>query len=148
MNGDAADAIPAGLIISHGHFLRRDAFRRTITAGTSISTGQPLAAISWDAALHALEAGLLACAYSGHAILRIAASLGDSAIPVYLRTVLGTLDTRNIALVTTAHHHRQRLSPAAPRGGLALITAAAPVAGLDPICRPPRDPLRPADLVT
>jgi hypothetical protein len=48
---DAADGIPAdvaaaGLIISHGHFLHRDAFRRTITAGTSISTGQPLAVIS------------------------------------------------------------------------------------------------------
>jgi hypothetical protein len=59
---DAADGIPADTaaarpIISHGHFLHRDAFRRTITAGTSISTGQPLAAISWDAALHALEAG-------------------------------------------------------------------------------------------
>ena len=92
----------AGLIISHGHFLHRDAFHRTITAGTSISTGQPLAAISWDAALHALEAGLLACASSEQAISRIAASLGDPAIPVYLRTVPGTLDTRNIALVTTA----------------------------------------------
>jgi hypothetical protein len=104
---DAADGIPAdaaaaALIISHGHFLRRDAFRRTITAGTSISTGQPLAAISWDAALHALEAGLLPCASSEQAILRIAASLGDPAIPVRLRTVLGNLDTRNITLVTTA----------------------------------------------
>jgi hypothetical protein len=51
---DAADGIPAdtaaaGLIISHGHFLHRDAFRRAITAGASICTGQPLAAISWDA---------------------------------------------------------------------------------------------------
>ncbi len=105
---DAADGIPAdtaaaGLIISHGHFLHRDAFRRTITAGTSISTsistGQPLAATSWDAALHALEAGLLPCASSGQAIPRIAASLGDPAIPVRLRTVPGT---RNITLVTTA----------------------------------------------
>ena len=34
--------------------------------------------------------------------MRIAASLGDPAIPVYLRAVLGALDTRNIALVTTA----------------------------------------------
>ena len=104
---DTAAGLPAataaaGLIISHGHFLDRDAFRRTITAGTSICTGQPLATISWDAALHALEAGLLPCASSEQAILRIAASLGDPAIPVYLRTVLGTLDTRNIALVTTA----------------------------------------------
>jgi hypothetical protein len=101
---DAADGIPAdtaaaGLIISHGHFLHRGAFRRTITAGTSISTGQPLAAISWDAALHA---GLLPCASSGQAILRIAASLGDPAIPVHLRTVLGNPGTRNITLVAIA----------------------------------------------
>jgi hypothetical protein len=102
---DAADGIPAdtaaaGLIISHGHFLHRDAFRRTITA--SISTGQPLAVISWGAALHALEGGLLPCASSEQAILRIAASLGDPAIPVCLRTVLGNLDTRTITLVATA----------------------------------------------
>jgi hypothetical protein len=103
---DGADGIQAdaaaGLIISHGHFLHRDAFRRTITAGTSISTGQPLAVISWDAALHALEGGLLPCASSEQAILRIAASLGDPAIPVHLRAVLGNLDTRTITLVATA----------------------------------------------
>jgi hypothetical protein len=100
--GIHADTAAAELIISHGHFLHRDAFRRTITAGTSICTGQPLAAIDWDTALHALETGLPPCASSEQAILRIAASLGDPAIPVRLRTVLGTLDTRNIALVTTA----------------------------------------------
>ena len=104
---DAADGIPAdvaaaGLIISHGHFLHRDAFRRTITASTSISTGQPLAAIGWDAALHALEDGLLPCASSEQAILRIAASLGDPAIPVCLRTVLGNLDPCTITMVATA----------------------------------------------
>jgi hypothetical protein len=104
---DAADGIPAdvaaaGLIISHGHFLHRGAFRRTITASTSISTGQPLAVIGWDAALHALQGGLLPCASSEQAILRIAASLGDPAIPVRLRTVLGNLDTRTITLVAAA----------------------------------------------
>ena len=96
---DTADGIPAdtaaaGLIISHGHFLHRDAFRRTITASTSISTGQPLAAISWDAALHALEGGLLPCASSEQAILRIAASLGDPAISVRLRMPVDTSATR------------------------------------------------------
>jgi hypothetical protein len=35
-------------------------------------------------------------------VLRIAASLGDDDIPVRLRSVLGGLDRRNIALVTTA----------------------------------------------
>ena len=104
---DAADGIPAdtaaaGLIISHGHFLHRDAFRRTITASTSISTGQPLAVISWGAALHALEGGLLPCASSEQAILRIAASLGDPAIPLRLRTDPGNLDTGTIPLVATA----------------------------------------------
>ena len=104
---DAADGIlagtaAAGLIISHGHFLHRDAFRRIITAGTSISTGQPLATIGWDAALRALDAGQMPCASSEQAILRIAASLGDPAIGVRLRTVPGNLDRRNITLVTDA----------------------------------------------
>jgi hypothetical protein len=104
---DAASGIPAGtaatgLVISHGHFLHRQAFRRVITAGPGISTGQPLAAISWQAALHALEDGLLPCASSEQAVLRIAASPGDPAIPVHLRAVLGNLDPRNITLVTGA----------------------------------------------
>ena len=101
-DGIHADVAAAGLIISHGQFLLRDAFRRAITAGVSICTGQPLAAISWDAALRALDAGLLPCASSEQAILRIAASLGDPAIPVHLRTVPGNLDTRNITLVAAA----------------------------------------------
>ena len=104
---DAADGIPAdvaaaGLIISHGHFLHRDAFRRIIRAGTSISTGRPLATIGWDAALRALDAAQMPCASSEQAILRIAASLGDPAIPVRLRAVLGNLDTRTITLVAAA----------------------------------------------
>ena len=104
---DAADGILAGtatvkLIISHENFLHRDAFRRIIRAGTSISTGQPLAVIGWDAALRALEAGQMPCASSERAILRIAASLGDPEIPVRLRTVPGNLDTRNITLTTNA----------------------------------------------
>ena len=101
-DGILADTAAAGLIISHENFLHREAFRRIISTGASISTGRPLAVIGWDAALHALEAGLLPCASSEQAILRIAASLGDPAIPVRLRTVLGTLDTRTITLVATA----------------------------------------------
>lgn len=104
---DAADGILAGtaavqLIISHENFLHHRAFRRIINAGTSISTGQPLATIGWDAALRALDTGLMPCASSDQAILRIAASPGNPAIPVHLRTVLGNLDTLNITLVTDA----------------------------------------------
>lgn len=101
-SGIPADTAAAGLIISHGCFLHRAAFRRVITAGPGISTGRPLAVISWPGALHALENGLLPCASSEQAILRIAASLGDPAIPVHLRAVLGNLDPRNITLVTDA----------------------------------------------
>jgi hypothetical protein len=150
---DAADGIPAdaaaaGLIISHGRFLHRDAFRRTITAGTSISTGQPLAAISWDAALHALESGLLPCTSSGQAILRIAASLGDPAIPVRLRTVPGQSRHPHHHAGRHRDHHRQRLNSAASPGGPARYSAAAPT------CWPSIDlpaapgPFQPADLVT
>jgi hypothetical protein len=101
-SGIPADTAATGLIISHGHFLHRQEFRRVITAGTSISTGQPLAVISWQAALHALQDGLLPCASSEQAVLRIAASLGDPAVPVHLRAVLGNLDPRNIILVADA----------------------------------------------
>jgi hypothetical protein len=101
-DGILADTAAVKLIISHENFLHRDAFRRIIRAGTSISTGQPLAVIGWDAAPCALQAGQMPCASSEQAILRIAASLGDPAIPVRLRTVLGNLDTRNITLVADA----------------------------------------------
>jgi hypothetical protein len=101
-DGILADTAAVQLIISHQNFLHRDAFRRVIHAGTSISTSQPLAVIGWDAALRALDAGLMPCASSEQAILRIAASLGDPEIPVRLRAVLGNLDTRNISLVTDA----------------------------------------------
>jgi hypothetical protein len=101
-DGILADTAAVKLIISHKNFLPRDAFRRLIRAGTSISTGQPLAVIGWDAALCALETGQMPCASSEQATLRIAASLGDPEIPVRLRTVLGNLDTRNITLVAAA----------------------------------------------
>ena len=101
-SGILADTAAVKLIISHENFLHRDAFRRIISTGTSISTGQPLATIGWDAALRALDAGQMPCASSEQAILRIAASSGDPAIGVRLRTVPGNLDRRNITLVTDA----------------------------------------------
>ncbi len=115
----AADGILAGtaavkLIISHENFLHRDAFRRVIRAGTSISTGQPLAVIGWDAALCALDAGQMPCASSEQAILRIAASLGDPAIAVRLRTVPGQPGPPQHHPGHRRHHHRQRLTHQLP----------------------------------
>jgi hypothetical protein len=100
--GICADAAAVGLICSHGHFLDQPGFRRIIAAGSSACSGEPVAVIRWRAAVHALEHGLLPCSTSEAAILRIAASLGDDAVGVHLRSVLAGLDSRNIALVTAA----------------------------------------------
>jgi hypothetical protein len=100
--GICADIAAVMLIDRHGHFLHDPAFRRIIAAGSSVTTGQPLAVIRWTAAITALETGQLACCSSGQAILRIAASLADPHITVNLRENLGNLDARNIALVTDA----------------------------------------------
>jgi hypothetical protein len=100
--GICADVAAVMLIDRHGHFLHEPAFRRIIAAGSSITTGQPLAVIRWKAAIHALDSGQLPCTGSEQAILRIAASLADPGIAVNLRDNLGSLDRRNIALVTDA----------------------------------------------
>ena len=90
------------LINAHGYFLHQPGFRRIIAAGSSIWSGEPVAVIRWRAAVHALDTGLLPCPAPEAAVLRIAASLGDDAVGVHLRSVLGGLDSRNIALVTGA----------------------------------------------
>lgn len=101
-DGLCADVAAVMLIDRHGHFLHQPAFRRLIAAGSSITTGQPLAVIRWNAAIHALESGQLPCSSSEQGVLRIAASLADPGIAVRLRENLGNLDARNIALVTDA----------------------------------------------
>src|ERR1700758_2335969 len=87
--GICADVAAVMLIDRHGHFLHDPAFRRIIAAGSSITTGQPLAVIRWHAAVHALQAGQLPCSSSEQSILRIAASLADPGIAVRLRENLG-----------------------------------------------------------
>jgi hypothetical protein len=53
-------------------------------------------------AVHALEAGLLPCSRTEAAVLKVAASIGDDANGVHLRTLIGSLDYRNITPVTNA----------------------------------------------
>ncbi|MGH3267968.1 MAG: hypothetical protein ACRDN1_02695 [Trebonia sp.] len=100
--GMLADMAAADLIIAHGRFLDDPAFRRIIAAGSSITTGQPLAVIRWNAAVHCLETGRLPCSGSEAAVLKIAASLAEPGITISLRDCLGNLDPRTIALVTSA----------------------------------------------
>jgi len=99
--GMLPDMAAAGLIIALGHFLHDPAFRRIIAAGASVTDGQPFAVIRWNAAITALENGYLACTGSERAVLLIAASLAEG-VPVSLRDCLGSLDRRNITLVTSA----------------------------------------------
>ena len=99
--GMLPDMAAADLIIAHGHFLHDPAFRRIIAAGSSVTDGQPFAVIRWNAALWALENGRLPCSGSERAVLLIAASLAEG-VPVSLRDCLGSLDRRNITLVTDA----------------------------------------------
>ena len=100
--GMLADMAAVDLICRHGRFLGDPAFRRIIAAGSSITTGQPLAVIRWNAAVHALQTGHLPCSGSEQAILKIAASLAEPGIAISLRDCLGNLDQRNITLVTAA----------------------------------------------
>ena len=99
--GMLCDTAAADLIIAHGHFLHDPAFRRIIAAGASVTDGQPFAVIRWNAAVTALATGHLPCTGSERAVLLIAASLAEG-IPVSLRENLGSLDRRNITLVTDA----------------------------------------------
>jgi hypothetical protein len=99
--GMLPDMAAADLIIGHGHFLHDPAFRRIIAAGSSVTDGQPFAVIRWNAALFALENGHLPCSGSERAVLLIAASLAEG-VPVSLRDCPGSLDRRNITLVTDA----------------------------------------------
>jgi hypothetical protein len=97
-----ADTAATDLIIAHGRFLDDPAFRRIIAAGASVADGQPFAIIRWNAAVTALETGHLPCSASERSILLIAASLAEPGIMISLGECLGSLDRRNIALVTDA----------------------------------------------
>ena len=100
--GMLADTAAADLITAHGRFLDDPAFRRITAAGSSVADGQPFAVIRWNAAVWALDNGHLPCSTSERAVLLIAASLAEPGITVSLRECLGSLDRRNIALVTAA----------------------------------------------
>jgi len=100
--GLLSSAAAAELITAHRTWLTREDFVTShIHAGTR-HDGHPYAWTDWQSAVTALDARRLGCTGSEAAILRIAASLGDPAIPVHLARVLGSLDHHNIQFVTTA----------------------------------------------
>jgi hypothetical protein len=94
----------ADLLIRHGSFLARSDFTgRFISHGTS-TDGTTMAAIDWDAAITALNAGELPCSGGGHQILQLAASLG-AGIPVSLSDAITGLGRRNLSHLLAAIRH-------------------------------------------
>ena len=100
--GLTSDTAAAELIAAHHTWLARTDFTTShLHAGTR-HDGHHYAWIDWQTAITALDTRQLSCTSTEAAILRIAASLADPAIPVHLARVLGSPDHHNINLVTTA----------------------------------------------
>jgi hypothetical protein len=88
-----------GLIIAHATWLtRHDDF------GHFIHHGAGTAAIDWEAAIGALQAGRLPCSAGERRMLRLAASLADD-VPVSLGEAVTGIDDRNVDLLLTAIGH-------------------------------------------
>jgi hypothetical protein len=94
------------LLIAHGTFLHRSDFTgRFIEHGLSTTDGTTaMAAIDWQSAVTALNAGELPCSGDERRILRLAASLA-AGIPVDLSDAVTGLDDRNIRHLITAIGH-------------------------------------------
>jgi len=91
------------LLIGNGTFLHRDDFTtRFIEHGAS--DGNPIAAVDWDAAMTALNAGELPCSGGERRILLLSASLA-AGTPVNLRDTVTGIDNRNIGLLLAAIRH-------------------------------------------
>jgi hypothetical protein len=72
--------------------------------GRGIADGAVMAAIDWEGAVAALEAGRLPCSGGEGRMLRLAASMADG-VAVDLGSALAGLDERNITLVAGAVLH-------------------------------------------
>ena len=91
------------LLISNETFLHRDDFTsRFIQHGTTCST--PMAAVDWDGAITALQAGELPCSGGERRILLLAASLAADT-PVDLGDTVTGIDDANISRLLTAIRH-------------------------------------------
>jgi hypothetical protein len=100
-----------GLIIAHGAWTERCDF------GCFIHHGTGTAAIDWEAAIDAIDAGLLPGSGGEKRMLRLTASLAGG-IPVRLGDAVTGLDQRNAGLlVTILHASGQRQSPGYPVRG-------------------------------
>jgi hypothetical protein len=103
------DEAAAELLIAQSWLCRPDFTSRFVTVHPSISDGQPMAVIDWDAAVAALGASL-PCSGGEQRMLKITSSLGGG-IPIDLRDVLTGIDDRNVQLVLRAVRHASGKRP-------------------------------------
>lgn len=97
------------LLTGSGAFLHRCDFAgRFIQHGTS--GGTAMAAVDWDAAITALNAGELPCSGGERRILKLSASLADGT-PVDLRDAVTGLDARNVERLISAISHASGRRP-------------------------------------
>lgn len=93
------------LLIGHGWWLyRRDFLEVAVEFGQGIVDGSVLAAVDWEAAVAALDAGRLPCSGGEEQMLRLAASIADG-VPLDLGDAVSGLDKRNACLVAGAVLH-------------------------------------------
>ncbi len=97
------------LLIAEGTFLRREDFTGHFIEHAT-SSGTPMAAIDWDAAITALRAGELPCSGGERRVLLLSASLA-AGIPADLRDTVTGLDNRNIQRLITAIRHASGKRP-------------------------------------
>ncbi len=93
------------LLIGNGLWLYREDFLEiAVEFGRGIIGGAVMAAVDWEAAVAALEAGGLPCSGGEGRILRLAASIAGG-VAVDLGSALSGLDEHNIAGVARAVLH-------------------------------------------
>jgi hypothetical protein len=93
------------LLIGHGSWLYREDFLEiAVESGRGITSGAVMAAVDFEAAALALEAGALPCSGGEGRVLRIAASIA-AGVPVDLRETVTGLDENNAVLAAAAVLH-------------------------------------------
>jgi len=102
--GIYCDQAATELLISHRTWLHRNDFTTQFILTQAETSGNITAAVSWEEAVTALQAGKLPCSDSEASILRLAASLAGTS-PVTLRDIITGLDQANIQLVLNAIRH-------------------------------------------